>query len=497
MPGNAGALDLPWLAALSDPATYPHPVGEIRLVETHLSVVALTGEYAYKLKKPVDYGFVDFSTLDLRRRSCETELKLNRRTAAEIYLDVVPLVPTVAGWRFGAAGPAMEYALRMREFPSGDRLDRVAERGELSHAHLEALARCIADLHERAREADDSLAESFPRRLGHAISDNFRLLPDTAVERELRRSFAARLAQCQDLLEKRARGGRVRDGHGDLHLANICLWRGEPVPFDCLEFNESLRVIDVLSDVAFLCMDLMESGHSPLAYHFLSTYLEITGDYGGLPAWPLFIAYRAHVRAKVAQLTANSAAMPGEARGRMDARRNHYLELAARTLEKPSGGIVMMAGLPASGKSTEAFRIARERGGVRVRSDVERKRLHRSDPARNLYGEDLTRETYEELLAHARAISAGGLVAVLDATYSRRQDRQAVLGLAREVGVALQIVHCDAPLDLLMARARVRSAQRKDASDAGEAIVRMKAAEWEPFTTDEERLVTRKVFLEE
>lgn len=491
--------DLPWLAALEDPAAYPHPAEDLRVLHTHLSVVALAGEFAYKLKKPVNYGFVDFSTLDKRRFFCEEELRLNARTAPALYLDVAVLRKTPAGWRFAArdgneaSAPAgtLEYAVRMRRFADGERLDRLAERGLVTEARIEDLAAQVAALHARSAVAQGERARSYAQRLAKAIENNFKALPGTERERLLRRLFDERLAAEAPLLERRGGEGRVRECHGDLHLANICLWEGRPQLFDGIEFSEDLRWIDVLSDAAFLYMDLEDRGLYAGAQRFLNAYLETTGDYGGLGAWPLFVAYRAHVRAKIAQLTLHAPGVPAAEAARQEAVRDRYLKLAAESLAFTRGGLVMMAGLPGSGKSTVALKIACAERGVRVRSDVERRRLHAAEPNLERYGPELGARTYARLLDCARAAVEGGQTAVLDATYTRRAHRKPVLDLAKELGVRLRIVHCDVPMDELVERVRRRAAEGKDPSEADEAVLRQMAGSWEPFSDAELPLVRK------
>ncbi len=483
---------LPWLDALTDPATYPHPIDAIQVVHTHLSVVALTGEYAYKLKKPVNYGFVDFTTLSKRQAACEAEVRLNQRAAAELYLGVVPVVRTPEGWRIGGDGEAVEWAVRMRQFDPEEQLDRVVARdGRLDDGVLDGLADNVAALHAKAAPASPEMARSYPERLAGAINGNFETLPADPAADVLRAAFDRHLAAQGPLLAERAAAGCVRECHGDLHLANICLWEGRPLPFDCIEFNDDFRTIDTLADVAFLFMDLTDRGLAGAAWRSLNRYLETTGDYAGLPAFPLFVAYRAHVRAKIAHLTAAAPGVPEGEQAGLLATRDRYLALAAETLAEHTGGIDLMVGLPGSGKSTVALARLQAEGGVRIRSDVERKRLHAADPALDLYGDALGALTYQTLLDHARAVVAAGYTAILDATYLRVAYREPVATLAAELGVPLRILHCDAPLKTLRARVRARAAAGTDVSDADEQILLMLAATWEDFTDGELPLVER------
>jgi len=483
---------LPWLDALTDPATYPHPVETVQVVHTHLSVVALTGDYAYKLKKPVNYGFVDFTTLEKRRVACEAEVRLNQRAAAELYLGAVPVVRSADGWRIGGDGEAVEWAVKMRQFDPEEQLDRVAAReGGLDDTVLDQLADNVAALHAKAAPASEGMATSYPARLAGAIDGNFETLPADAAADALRAAFDRHLAAHAGLLESRAAAGFVRECHGDLHLANICLWEGRPLPFDCIEFNDDFRTIDTLADVAFLFMDLTDRGLAGAAWRVLNRYLEATGDYAGLPAFPLFVAYRAHVRAKIAHLTAAAPGVPEGEQAGLWATRDRYLVLAAETLASHTGAIDLMVGLPGSGKSTVALARLQEGGGVRIRSDVERKRLHAADPLLDLYGDALGALTYRTLLDHARAVIGAGYTAILDATYLRRAYREPPVSLAEELGVPVRVLHCDAPLDVLRDRVRARTATGSDVSDADEQVLLMLAATWEAFTDEELPFVER------
>lgn len=476
--------------ALRDPGTYSHPVSEVDLVETHISVVALTGQYAYKVKKPVDFGFLDFSSLEKRQHFCEEELRLNQRTAAALYLGVLPLAWEQGRLRFGGSGPVAEWAVQMRQFAPGDRLDAVEAAGRLTDGMVADLAHAVARLH--ALELRPSaLATTAAERLRAIFLKNAAQLPASTREQKLTAEFLERLQKLGALLAARARGGKVRECHGDLHLGNVCLWGGVPVLFDCIEFSEDLRVIDVLSDAAFLVMDLAARGNPSAAQLLLGLYLEETGDYEGLPAWPLFQCYRAHVRAVVAHLTARSPGLPAERVRAEEARRDSYLKIAEEVLETRRGEITILAGLPGSGKSTEALRRARQTRGLRIRSDVERKRLGKSWSTGDLYSEEATARTYQRLLECARAACLGGFHAVLDATHERREQRRAARALAEELGVSFRIVETSAPPEELRARVGRRRAAATDVSDADELVLERRRHTWEPFAPDELPFVER------
>jgi aminoglycoside phosphotransferase family enzyme len=296
----------PLFAALLDPACYPHPVARVRVIETHISWVLLTGEYAYKIKKPVNLGFVDFTTPGQRRYYCEEELRLNRRLALGLYLEVVSIRGDPGAPRISGEGPVLDYAVKMREFPQDALASRRIAGGDFGAAEIDALAARVAEFHAGAPAAGPEGRFGTPDAVLSAALQNFeQMLPLVKTVTEVRtlrmlrqwteREHGAR----RDAFERRRGEGFVRECHGDLHLGNITMIDGRPVPFDCIEFNDELRWIDVMSEVAFLAMDLEDRGRRDLAWRFLNRYLEATGDYAGIPVLRFYLVYRALVRAKV------------------------------------------------------------------------------------------------------------------------------------------------------------------------------------------------------
>ncbi len=490
------------VAALREPARYPHPVAQVELIETHISWVLLAGDYAYKIKKPLDLGFLDFSTLAARRRCCEEELRLNRRTAPALYLEVVPIGGTPADPRPGAL-PAIEYAVKMRRFDQAGLLDRVAKRGALAPALVDALAAAIAQFHARVERAPAGNEWGAPERVLAFCEQNFATLgttepgagpsPDRAQLERLRawteREFGAR----RERFVERSQGGFVRECHGDLHLGNIALVDGAPVAFDCIEFNPGLRWIDVQNEIAFLVMDLLDHRLAAAAWRCLDRYLAATGDYEGLAVLRFYLVYRALVRAKVAALRAGQPGLDAAARARLVAERRGYCELALRLAGAARPAVVLMHGLSGSGKTTVAQGLLEHLGAVRVRSDVERKRLHGLDATARtgaeldagLYGAEATRRTYGRLAAAARAIVAGGFTAIVDAASLRRADRAAFRALARELGVPFVLATCAAPRAALRERIAARERADTDASDATIAVLERQRATQEPLDADE------------
>jgi len=493
------------LAAFTRPECYPHPVGRVRLLETHISWVLLTGQYAYKIKKPIDLGFVDFTTLGLRRHYCEEEVRLNRRLAPELYLGVVEVHGTPEAPRIGGEGPLIEYAVRMREFPQEALAARLLERGHFGAAEVDALAAVVAAFHAAAPPAPPAGRLGSPAAVIEPAMQNFHqmlslALPAAdkaalhALERWTEREFEARRAA----FAARRRDGRVRECHGDLHLGNIAVIDGRPVPFDCIEFNDDLRWIDVASETAFVFMDLVDRKHPELAWRFLNRYLEETGDYEGLAVMRFYVIYRALVRAKVHLLRMRQPDVLVSARSRLQLAFGRYLRLSERLARLRVPALIITHGASGSGKTTTTQRIVEEYGGIRVRSDIERKRLHGMRPldrdasaAAGLYGPEATAATYARLMQVAEYALDSGCPAVVDAAFLRRAEREAFRAAAARLRVPFVILDFDAPEALLRERVAARTANATDASDADLAVLERQLASREPLAPEEAQAAIR------
>jgi hypothetical protein len=327
-----GAASL--VQALREPGAFEHPAGPVELIETHISWVLLSGEYAYKIKKPLKLPFLDFSTLAARRFYCEEELRLNRRTAPALYLGVVRIAGDPP--RFGGTGPALEYAVKMRRFPQEALLASLADRGALDEARIDQLARRVADFHAAAESAPPASEVECVDRATRAALDNFSEIAGLAGGRDAHRlallerwTLAQRRSLARVFVERRVLGC-VRECHGDLHLGNVALVAGEPVAFDAIEFSEALRWGDVMSDVAFMAMDLAHRRLPRLAARFVAGYLARTGDRGGLRVLRFYLVYRAMVRAKIEAIRARQLPSRSGERGRALCAFEDYLGLAAR-----------------------------------------------------------------------------------------------------------------------------------------------------------------------
>jgi aminoglycoside phosphotransferase family enzyme/predicted kinase len=490
------------IRSLVDPAVYGPSCTDVHLIETHISYVLLTGAYAYKIKKAVNLGFLDFTTLAARRYYCQRELELNKRLAPAVYLDVVSITGTPAAPRIDGDGPVLEYAVKMRQFPQDGLLTRVLARGALTAAHVDTLASIVAAFHSAAAVAPvDSRFGSADDILALAIENFTEMDPlvedpaDRGALAALRRWTEHEHASRAALFAERRERGFVRECHGDLHLGNIALIDGAVTLFDCIEFNDDMRWSDVMADVAFLVMDLRDRGRPDFASRFLNAYLELTGDYDGVQVLRFYVVYRAMVRAKVAALTARQAADAGMRRAQT-AECSEYLTLARRCADSASRGIVITHGVTGSGKTTRSLALIERAGAIRIRTDVERKRQHGLGPqARTgsplnagLYSALETDRTYANVLRLARTVVSAGFPVVVDGTFLQRRHRDQVRALASELEVPLVIVDFVAPVDILRARVQQRHEAGVDASDAEVHVLEHQLQTAEPLTPDERGL---------
>ena len=460
----------------------------------------LTGEYAYKIKKPVDFGFLDFSTLERRKRYCEAEIELNRRFAKSLYVDVVPIVQTPNGARIALSGDAIEYAVRMRQFASELQLDRQVAAGAVDAADLAEFGAALAAVHAGLPAVDPSTEFGTAAAVFKPVDENFEQIRRSAFAAVDARTIAAlerasrvEHARLVETFDARRRDGFVRECHGDLHLANLVRLDGTIQAFDCIEFSDALRWIDVLSDAAFLLMDCCVRDRADLGYAFLDRYLERSGDYAGVATLRFYLVYRSMVRAKVAALRAQSAG-DGAARGTFEA---HVAFARERAFERPAA-IVLMCGVSGSGKSWLAERLVPRFAAVRVRSDVERKRLAALEPlARSgsnldegLYTAEATDALYRRLEQCAAAAVDGGERVILDATFSNAARRAQIRALASRRGVRCVTLNCTAPRALLIERIERRARSHADPSEATVAVLERQLQRHEPPTDAEPSVMT-------
>lgn len=492
------------IEALRAPACYPHAVEQVELLQTHISFILLAGEYAYKIKKPVNLGFLDFSTLAARRFYCEEELRLNRRTAPGLYLEIIPISGSESAPLLGGGGPAIEYALKMRRFGQDALLDEMARRGTLAPRHIDALAQSLARFHAGIERAGpERECGSAERILAPALQNFEQMHPlvsaktDLALLARLRDWTAREHASLTPLFDARKRDGWVRECHGDLHLRNIALLDGVPTPFDGIEFSADFRWTDVINEVAFLMMDLLDHRLPRLAFRFLNAYLERSGDYAGLRLLRFYLVYRALVRAKVSCLRGHQPGMMAREQSETEQEYHRHLYLAERLAAPRHAALLLMHGLSGSGKTTIAQGLLEVLGAVRLRSDVERKRLFGlAAEARSgaeldagLYAPGASERTYAHLAALAREVLAARYPVIVDAAFLRRAWRERFAELAHSAGAAFVIAACTASPATLRARVALRQHAARDASEAGLLVLERQLATEEPLGADEARHV--------
>jgi len=463
------------IAFLSDPSSYGKGVDRVEIIETHVSLVFLAGDCAYKLKQAVKYPYLDFSTAERRRRACEAELALNRRTAPTIYLETrgIGRAPT-GGIAFSSSDAVVDWVVVMRRFDQSVLFDSLAKSGGLTAQLMEALANHIASFHATTERHFDRGGAAEMAELAEVQYRCLAAVQEAGFARErvdaVREKWRERLTTVAVLLDRRRTAGQVRHCHGDLHLRNICLLDGKPTLFDCLEFDDALASIDVLYDLAFLLMDLEHQGLADFANRVLNRYLDRTGEDDGLAAMPLFLSLRAGIRAHVTA-TAIERATEDAARAEMASEARHYLDLAHRALQPEPNRLIAISGVSGTGKSTLAAALAPELGprpGARVlRSDVTRKLLLGVAPETRLpasaYTRAISRRVYDTLCRKAAIGLAAGYSVIIDAVALTPQERKSFADVARIAAVRFSGFWLEGPPGALANRIRER---RHDASDA-------------------------------
>ena len=496
----------PLVEAMLDPSFYPHRPAQVSLAQTHISYVFLAGSEVFKIKKPVSFRFLDFSTLDLRREVCREEVRLNRRLAPETYLGVVGVKR--AGSTFALAAEedpaAIEYAVHMRRLPDDRFLTNLIEHGQLTEEMIDELAARLAAFHAAARSDAAVTASGAPEAIARVAEDSF------ATARRFRtQSISPRdddriqgflrgfLESERPRLEQRMAEGRIRECHGDLHGEHVC-FTTPLVIFDCIEFSESLRCCDVASEIAFLAMDLTFRGREDLAEHFVGCYAERSGDFELPGLVPFYACYRAYVRGMVDSLAAGEPEMEERERPvRWESARRHFL-LSQRYAWAYRSGLVVLVGLSGSGKSNVAAALAERTGFRSWSSDVERKRLAGLDlvdragreGAKEIYSPQFSARTYAALYENAERHLAAGRGVILDATFLRRIDRDRARALTSRLGKPILIVECRCDEDEIRRRLERREVENTDPSDADLEIHMQQRRVYEPTSGDEPATMT-------
>ena len=482
---NSSILDV---TRLLEPACYPHETRDIHLISTHISWVILTGEFAYKIKRPVSFGFLDYSSLEQRHHFCRMEVSLNQKLGSDLYLEVVPITQSHNGLSVNGKGQIVEYAVKMCQFDERDNFTFLAKQNLLKEKHIDNLATTLARLHSHADRAIDQSDIAGRELTSIWITDTLKQLKELSPGHQSLMETVAQtetlLANHTDLIESRYHNGLIRDCHGDLHLGNI-IWRNQRTQlFDRIEFNEELRWVDVMNDLAFPFMDLLHTGHHDLAWRLINRYLDETGDYEGIQLLPLFTSYRSLVRIKIMLLDQSSNDV------------DHNIQSHLRILEPLFGNsstkLYITHGLSGSGKTTVARQLAQNEHLIIIRSDVLRNSgIDQGDYEKNTafqYTAENRDAVYERMLALASRLLDEKISLILDATFLKHSQRNKFRKLATAAKAIFKIIVCQADRKLLEQRIRNRRIEG-DASEANVDTLTSQIQELEGLSTSEQSLI--------
>jgi len=487
----------PLISAMLKPEFYDHPIQSCQLIETHISWVILTGDFVYKVKKPVNFGFLDFSTLEKRKFYCEEELRLNRRLAPDLYLDVIQISGSTDNPVLAGKSKALEYAVKMLEFSQDMQLDHVLARNGLQQDMIDSIASLIAGFHQTIKTSKDDMDYGNPEKVYQPIKENFIQIRERVTEQSklellstLEQWSEDTFYKIKNVFAQRKKNGFIRECHGDLHLRNLAWYKNKPLAFDCLEFNANFRWIDVISEIAFLIMDLEDHQQPKLAQRFLNRYLELSGDYEGCSMLRFYLVYRAMVRAKVDAIRTNQEGISKQELVQANKEFYSYLQLALTYTKQEPPIIIITRGMSASGKSTITQPLLEKLGAIRIRSDIERKRLFNiksdedshADAEQGIYTTEATKKTYLKLLELAGSIIDAGLPVIVDATFSTTEQRRLFKELATKKQARFIILEFVATNETLKQRILDR---KNDVSDANLNILENQIKNWQPLQQDE------------
>lgn len=473
------------LAAMLQPSFYPRRSSEVIHLETHISHLFFAGDLVYKVKKPVRFSFLDYSTLRRRKYFLYEELRLNRRLAPSVYLGVLPISREYHGWQLGSEARPVEYALIMRRLPARRMLDFLLDHGQVTAEMMRSLAEIIAPFHARAATGEEINAAAHPQAIQKLWDDNLADIQpfvggllDAGTFEALRDFSGPFIAKHNELLMRRLHEGRVREVHGDLHCEHICFAPEGIQIFDCIEFSPQLRYCDIASEVAFLTMDMEFRGGASLAREFLRRYQELMDDHELSLLLPFYKCYRALVRGKVAALRSNGASPQA----------SRYFDLAYRyTWEEFKPFLVIVSGLTGSGKSTLAHELSPRLGLTVISSDATRKALAgSSEPCIAPYGEaiyspSMTERSYAKMAEEGEKLIVKGEGAILDATFHRRAHRETILKLIARHNIPFVLIQCRSSEEVLQERLQRRAEEGRDLSDGRWEIYLQQNNAFEPI----------------
>lgn len=491
---------------LLNPEVYDHPVQPFQVLETHISWVILTGDFAYKIKKPVDFAFLNYSTLEKRKFYCEEEIRLNQFLAPELYVGVVPITGENNSLRMNGKGQAIEYAVKMRQFSQDLIFSQLLARNGLTPLLIEQLAQFIADFHQRTPVADKSSVLGTPEHVHAPVVQNFEQILPLLTEEEDKTQMAflqqwseEQFKQHEKLFAQRKKQGFIRDCHGDLHLGNIILYQGKPILFDRIEFNEDFRWTDVIADIAFIAMDLAAHQQPEMAKHLLNSYFSFTGDYAGLAILPYYQAQRAIVRAKVNLFGLFQPQLSAEKKQEILQRYRKFMQLAQQYTQQKNPVLFITSGFTGSGKSTLAQKLVEKIAAYQLRSDVERKRLFgfnrtettHSEVNKGIYEKEATQKTYDHLAEQAKIILQAGYSVIVDASFLKKAQREKFQHLAKELKVPFFILNCQVSRAQIETWIKERQTEMRDPSEGRMEVLTMQEETAEPLTSDEQKVALK------
>ncbi|MDJ0660457.1 MAG: AAA family ATPase [Crocosphaera sp.] len=489
------------IQALQTPNSYPHTVQTpIKVIQTHISVIFLTGNYTYKIKKPVDFGFLDYSTLKKRQHFINQELTMNQVIAPDIYLEVLPITLENNQVKIEGKGETIDYVLKMNQFPQDCLFINLFQAGKLEKHHLEELGKIVAAFHENTKTNNYINSFGNIEVIKQSIDENYERtekyigIAQTQQQYQETKDFTDHyFEQKRDYFKQRQNEDKIRECHGDLHLKNICLWNNKIQLFDRIEFNEEFRYVDVMFDVAFTVMDLDARNRQDLSNIFLNTYLEHTGDWQGLQVLPVYLSRQSYVRAKVNSMTLDDPNISDEEHKKAKKEAQNYYHLAWKYTQQHQGQIIMMSGLSGAGKTTVAKYLAQQINGILIRSDAVRKHLGNVslDETGNseLYSEEMNQKTYETLIKLGEIVAKEGFNVILDAKFDRHQWRKPVIEIAKKDNISLTILSCYAPVKILSDRLSTR---KGDISDATPQLLQQQQNNSQEFN-EEEMIYVKKI----
>lgn len=481
------------IANLQNPALYEHAIQKFHVIETHLSWIILTGSFAYKIKKPLNLGFQDFTTLEKRQHYCELEVNLNKRLAPLLYLKVVKITGSSSHPEFEGSGPVIEYAIKMVEFSQEALLAKLATSHTLKRQHILDITEQLAHFHLTTSIAPSSLNFGEAADVYAPMQENFSVLFTLPASKPYMEKLNVLLEwtkkqyqQLLSFLNHRKLSGFIRACHGDLHLGNMVLYNFKVIIFDCIEFNESFRWIDTINDLAFLTMDLQ--AHQLITYKHLlvNQYCEITNDYLGMRLLSFYECYRALVRAKIISLQCNQIHDPLHI-AKLQQELANLINIADYSTRSSNPTLYITVGVSGSGKSLFTEYWLKQTGALRLRSDIMRKKLYNNLSPNQLYQPEITKQLYEEMAQLAESLLNAGLSVIIDATCLKQWQRRLFSTLASKLGISFTIFTFEASIEVLKRRLILREDFRENISDANENVLLQQLKQYEPLTLEEQQ----------